>query len=77
MNSWLQPWTGDNGNCLPDFDTQMLAQSMQLEDLLGQDQLDFTQEMNQSNFYDEITFGIVFILPSASASRLTLGSFLF
>jgi hypothetical protein len=44
MNSWLQPWTGENGNCLPDFDTQMLAQSMQLEDLLGQDQLNFSDD---------------------------------
>jgi hypothetical protein len=73
MNSWLQPWTGENGSCLPDFDTQMLAQSMQLEDLLGQDQLDFTQEMNQSNFYDELTFGMTIQFSLISVSQLTLG----
>lgn len=57
MNSWLQPWMGENAACLTDFDTQMYAQSIQLEDLFGQDQLNFTQDMTQSSFYDELTFG--------------------
>ncbi|KAI7893537.1 uncharacterized protein EV154DRAFT_501497 [Mucor mucedo] len=56
MNSWLQPWMGENAACLTDFDTQMYAQSIQLEDLFGQDQLNFTQDMTQSSFYDELTF---------------------
>lgn len=57
MNSWLQPWMGENAACLTDFDAQMYAQSIQLEDLFGQDQLNFTQDMSQAAFYDELAFG--------------------
>lgn len=57
MNSWLQPWVGENEACLIDFDTQIYAQSMQLGELFGQDQLNFAQGMNQSAFYDELAFG--------------------
>ncbi|KAK4513151.1 uncharacterized protein ATC70_012946 [Mucor velutinosus] len=56
INSWLQPWGGENAACLSDFDTQMYAQSIQLENLFGQNQIDFTQDMNQTAFYDELAF---------------------
>ncbi|KAF1800244.1 hypothetical protein V8B55DRAFT_1368542 [Mucor lusitanicus] len=56
MNSWLQPWGGENAACLSDFDTQMYAQSIQLENLFGQNQIDFTQDMTQTAFYDELAF---------------------
>ncbi|GAN09560.1 hypothetical protein MAM1_0274d09090 [Mucor ambiguus] len=56
MSSWLQPWGGENAACLSDFDTQMYAQSIQLENLFGQNQIDFTQDMNQTAFYDELAF---------------------
>ncbi|KAI8078985.1 uncharacterized protein B0P05DRAFT_541945 [Gilbertella persicaria] len=56
MSSWLQPWVAENANCLVGFDAQMYAQSLQLEDLFGQDQLNFTQNITPSAFYDEITF---------------------
>jgi hypothetical protein len=61
MNSWLQPWVGENGACLTDFDAQIYAQSLQLGDLFGQDQLNFAQDMNQSAFYDELAFGKYFL----------------
>lgn len=63
MNSWLQPWGGENAACLSDFDTQMYAQSIQLENLFGQNQIDFTQDMTQTAFYDELAFGKPFELP--------------
>lgn len=57
MNSWLQPWMAENAGCLAGLDAQMYPQPFQLEDLFGQDQLDFTQSIAQSVFYDEIAFG--------------------
>ncbi|KAI8370935.1 hypothetical protein BD560DRAFT_396376 [Blakeslea trispora] len=56
MNSWLQPWMAENAGCLAGLDAQMYPQPFQLEDLFGQDQLDFTQTITQSGFYDEIAF---------------------
>lgn len=64
INSWLQPWASENAACLTDFDTQLYAQSIQLEDLFGQDQLNFTQDLAQTAFYDELTFGNIFKLLS-------------
>ncbi|KAI8640191.1 hypothetical protein BD408DRAFT_484255 [Parasitella parasitica] len=55
MNSWLQPW-GENTACLSDFDAQMYAQSIQLEDIFGQNQMEFNQSINQTAFYDELAF---------------------
>ncbi|KAI8888831.1 hypothetical protein K501DRAFT_329681 [Backusella circina FSU 941] len=59
VGSWLQPWTGEGVSCLADFNAQLYAQSIQLEDLFGQDELaNFSPDMlnNESNFYDEISF---------------------
>lgn len=40
----------------------MYAQSIQLENLFGQNQIDFTQDINQTAFYDELAFGKIWIL---------------
>ncbi|KAL7336229.1 hypothetical protein PS15p_201590 [Mucor circinelloides] len=73
MNSWLQPWGGENAACLSDFDTQVYAQSIQLENLFGQNQIDFTQDINQTAFYDELAFApddgsLNLSAPTSSAS---------
>ncbi|CEP16018.1 hypothetical protein [Parasitella parasitica] len=55
MHSWLQPW-GENAACLSDLDTQMFAQSIQLEDIFGQHHMELNQNMSQAAFYDELAF---------------------
>ncbi|CAO3640003.1 unnamed protein product [Mucor hiemalis] len=76
INSWLQPWASENAACLTDFDTQLYAQSIQLEDLFGQDQLNFTQDLAQTAFYDELTFAsddtsLETSTPTSSASSIS------
>lgn len=77
INSWLQPWTGgENAACLTAFDTQLYAQSIQFEDLFGQDQLNFAQDMRQTAFYDELTFAfddtsLETSTPTSSASSIS------
>lgn len=70
MNSWLQPWMGENAACLAEFDAQMYAQSIQLEDLFGQDQLNFTQDMSQAGFYDELSFGKILLISKKQKQNL-------
>ncbi|KAI8391108.1 uncharacterized protein BYT42DRAFT_182210 [Radiomyces spectabilis] len=55
MASWLQPWPTENEPNLDGFDAQMYAQSVQFEDLFGQDELNFDGAA-PSPFYDELTF---------------------
>ncbi|GAA5809930.1 hypothetical protein MFLAVUS_003345 [Mucor flavus] len=74
MNSWLQPWMGENAACLAEFDAQMYAQSIQLEDLFGQDQLNFTQDMSQAGFYDELSFAHDSSSPEMSAPTSSASS---
>ncbi|KAL0090828.1 hypothetical protein F4703DRAFT_1970118 [Phycomyces blakesleeanus] len=54
--SWLQqPWQTDSMACLDGFDSQLYAQSIQLQDLFGQDNFNFNDPTN-AGFYDELTF---------------------
>ncbi|KAI9251718.1 hypothetical protein BY458DRAFT_493564 [Sporodiniella umbellata] len=56
MNHWLQPWMTDNVNCLAELDQHMYAQSVQLEDLFGQDEMALSPNMMNQALYDEISF---------------------
>lgn len=56
MNNWLQPWMAENANCLAELDNQMYAQSIQLEDLFGQDEMALSPSMMNQSLYDEISF---------------------
>ncbi|KAI7863562.1 hypothetical protein BDF14DRAFT_1998314 [Spinellus fusiger] len=69
MESWLQPWSTEGLPCFNGFDSQIYAQSIQLQDLFGQDDFDF-QDSTAASLYDELTFvpDAPFDLTSASTS---------
>jgi hypothetical protein len=69
MNSWLQPWMTENASCIAELDNQMYAQSIQLEDLFGQDEMALSPNTIQQSLYDEVSFGMW-----SSYKILTIGS---
>jgi hypothetical protein len=73
MNSWLQPWMTENASCIAELDNQMYAQSIQLEDLFGQDEMALSPNTIQQSLYDEVSFvpediSLTMSAPTSSAS---------
>ncbi|CEG63486.1 hypothetical protein RMATCC62417_00620 [Rhizopus microsporus] len=73
INSWLQPWMAENAACLAELDNQIYAQSIQLEDLFSQDDMNLSSGMVQQSLYDEMTFApedmsLTMSAPTSSAS---------